>query len=402
MKRRISDLLDHYCDDTVEFSGDAPLSSERIKEITMSRITKKEKRGKRIVFRALVAAAVIASLTLTAFAAEEIFGAGDIFRSIFQKDLSEEQVQVVNELGQVFQEQTQTSQGTTVTLVAAYGDAYSLHLYLKAEAPEGVTLPDGILYTFHDANAIDYSAADHWQELAPGEDAPYDAIPRFVTIEPLADADPTDNKKNFHVTIMGQSGSEVRFNDGYAKYFNMTGIYQQVPDVDGDEDGYVLLAPGEFSFNVGLMHEVQTVELEVDGLTYGGHKTRTWTHDSACNDLCADKLTGETDPETGLPIHAESWDYQVTVKRLALSPLSADWECSYTCSDEWMSFGVAFQVVLKDGSTVEIASYGPGGGHGDGKSFGTTYFAEPIDLDQVDYILIGDPDIDSTCKVSLP
>lgn len=403
MKRRISDLMDGIGVPDMELESSTPLSPSRIKEITMSKISNNQKNSRRrIGFRFLIAAAVIATLALTAFAAEQIFGAGDIFRSILRNDLSDAQVEVVNALGTVFQEQTQTSQGTTVTMVAAYSDAYSLHLYLKAEAPEGVTLPDGILYTFYDENAIDYSEANHWQDLTPGEDAPYDAIPRFVTIEPLADADPTDNKKDFHVTIMGQSGSSVKFNDGYDKYFNMTGIYQQVPDVDGDEDGYVLLAPGEFSFNVGLANEIKTVELDVDGLTYGGHKTCTWTHDSACNDLCAEKLTGETDLATGLPVHSESWDYQVTVRRLVLSPLSADWECSFTCSDDRMSFGVDFRVVMKDGSVVETASYGAGGGYTDDASFGTTYFAEPIDLAQVDYILVGDPEINSTYQVYLP
>ena len=280
----------------------------------MSKIeNKQEKKGKRMAFRLLVIAAAISLITMTAFAAEEYFNVGEIIRGMFREDFSDSQAEVVNQLGGDFQPETQTSEGTTVTLAAAYGDAYTLHLYLQVEAPEDTVLPDGILYDFCDWNAIDFSAKDHWENLKPGENAPYDTISRSMDIEPLADDDPTDNKKDFHVTISGQPGTDCKFNDGYSKFFNMTGIYQQVLDVDGDEDGYVQLAPGNFSFDVGIVNEVESIQLDVDGLTYGGHKTRSWTHDSPCSPLCDEELTGETDPETGLPIHAEEWDYEVTV-----------------------------------------------------------------------------------------
>lgn len=73
MKRRISDLLDHYSDDTIAMKNSTPLSSDRIKELTMQKIDKKEKKGRRILPRIFVAAAIIATLTMTAFAAEEVF-----------------------------------------------------------------------------------------------------------------------------------------------------------------------------------------------------------------------------------------------------------------------------------------------------------------------------------------
>ena len=61
MKRNISDLMDHYRGELPELQMDTPLSSQRIKELTMGKITKSEKKGKRIVFRILVAAALIAT-----------------------------------------------------------------------------------------------------------------------------------------------------------------------------------------------------------------------------------------------------------------------------------------------------------------------------------------------------
>lgn len=418
MKRRISDLLEGIREDTVELNTQTPLSSNRIKELTMSKINseKKTHNTKRIAFRILVAAAAISLLTVTAFAAENVFGAGDWFRDILGNRLeedrktvqqeglditlpetvSQEQIDVVNELGQVFEETSIESEGTTMTLTAAYADANVIHLYFQAEAPEGTVLPDGILYQFYDYNAED------WNILELPQGAPYELSGYNVDVEALPDADPTDNRKDFHVTIYTQSGMEMQFNDGVSKLYHITGIYEQVVDMNGDEDGYVRLAPGSFTFDIGIANEAKVVELDVDGLTYGGHRTRTWTHDSACKEFCKENLTGQTDPDTGLPIHAESWDYTVTPKRLAISPLSADWACDYTCSDDRASFGLSFRVVMKDGSSPLLVD--GGGTYNDEKcmSSGTNYFSTPIDLDQVDYILIGDPEINSTHKVYLP
>lgn len=418
MKRRISDLLEGIREDTVELNTQTPLSSNRIKELTMSKINseKKTHNTKRIAFRILVAAAAISLLTVTAFAAENVFGAGDWFRDILGNRLeedrktvqqeglditlpetvSQEQIDVVNELGQVFEETSIESEGTTMTLTAAYADANVIHLYFQAEAPEGTVLPDGILYQFYDYNAED------WNILELPQGAPYELSGYNVEVEALPDADPTDNRKDFHVTIYTQSGMEMQFNDGVSKLYHITGIYEQVVDMNGDEDGYVRLAPGSFTFDIGIANEAKVVELDVDGLTYGGHRTRTWTHDSPCKEFCKENLTGQTDPDTGLPIHAESWDYTVTPKRLAISPLSADWACDYTCSDDRASFGLSFRVVMKDGSSPLLVD--GGGSYNDEKcmSSGTNYFSTPIDLSQVDYILIGDPEINSTHKVYLP
>ena len=402
MKRKISEMLDDYRDDSVQLQLSAPLSSQRIKELTMNKV-KKTHNVRRFGVRLLVAAAIVSALTMTAFAAERIFNAGDIIRDLFREELTDSQAQVMNELGGTFQPESQTSQGTTVTLAAAYGDAYMLHLYFQVEAPEGTVLPDGIFYEFCDRNAtIDYSDPEHWADLKPGEDAPYKTIGRTIDIEPLPDENPQDNEKNFHVTVHGQSGTECKFNDGYSKFFNMTGIYEQVPNVDGDEDGYVLLAPGEFSFNVGMANQLQILELDVEGLHYGGHKVRTWTHDSPCGGFCDGELTGETDPATGLPIHQEEYDYQITVKSLTISPLGAQWTVAYESDDANRSFGLGFRVILKDGTAVEYMRAGLGDYFSDTESTGISYFKDPVELSEIDYVLIGDEELGQTFKVYLP
>lgn len=420
MKRRISDMLDDLPAENIDLKQSTALSSQRIKELTMSKIEQKtEKKSRRIGFRILVAAAAISMLTMTAFAAEEIFGAGDFFRSIlgtqlqesreyadkndlnvtYAETVSEGQIEVVDQLGRVFEEQSFTDQGTTVTMTSAYADENIVHIHLKVEAPEGTVLPDDIIYQFCDWNAVHGDEGNGYRMFTVAEDAPYDSI-GFTSdcVKVLPDSDPTDNKKEFLVTLTNGFSENVKFNDGYSKYLHIDGIYRQVVNVNDDEDGFTLIAPGSFTFDFGMVNEAEAVTLDVKGLTYGGDKSRTWTHDSPCDPLCEENLTGETDPDTGLPVHTDSWSYTVTAKELVLSPLSARWECSYECDDPNLGFNLGFAVVLKDGTTVPKLHIG-GGWDGDGKSGGTTYFAVPIDLEQVDHILLGDPEIDSTHKV---
>ena len=420
MKRNISDLMDHYRGELPELQMDTPLSSQRIKELTMGKITKSEKKGKRIVFRILVAAALIATLTMTAFASEDWFDAGSWFREVLnlqmEKDqeiageigvaisegqVSEGTITIVNQLAQGFRPQTQTDQGTTVTLQAAYGGDYMLHLLFHVEAPEGTVLPDDILYDFCDHNAIDYSRDDYFRMLYPGVEAPYKYISHSMEINVLPDADPTDHCKDFHVKISGQKGDKCRFNDGQTKYFQISGIYQQVVNANQDEDGYELLAPGNFRFDVGLSGELEEIELkEAEGFTYGGEKTRTWTHDSPCLPPCEENLTGETDPENGLPIHTESYNYEVEVVDISISPMGVDWEVKYTCDDWTKAFGLSFQVVMKDGR-IPVTTVGSASDNGK-KMAGITYFTVPIDLAEVDYIRIGDEELGQTMILHLP
>ena len=417
MKRSISELLNDYVEKEVELTAETPLSSERIRELTMNQIREKDRKPRRTGFRVLIAAALIAALTLSVMAAEEFFNTGDWFRDILNRNLlddrdyvqekdlsiretvSEGQIEVINKLGGSFQPQSYTSGGTTMTLAAAYGDAHVIRLYFQVEAPHGTVLPDGILYEFNDRQR-DYDDDGHGDLITLGEDAPYKKAGQFMDIEPLPDADPMDNKKEFYVSIICQSGLGMAFNDGVTKYLHINGIYEQVVDANGDEDAYVLLAPADFAFDIGLVNEARTVELDVEGMTYGGYQVKTWTHDSPCLALCEADLTGETDPETGLPVHMEDWEYEVTVKRLSISELSADWACEWTCNREYMTFGVTFQVVMKDGTTVLTAP--ADSSIRENTSEGTVLFGVPIDLDEVDYILIGDPEVGTPTKVYLP
>ena len=56
MTKRISDLLDTYSDPNIELQIKTPLSSERIKVLTMKKITKTAKTSPRSLRRVLIAA----------------------------------------------------------------------------------------------------------------------------------------------------------------------------------------------------------------------------------------------------------------------------------------------------------------------------------------------------------
>ena len=68
MKKRISDMMDCIEHADVELNQETPLSSQRIKELTMNKITRKKNMSGRRLFRVLAAAAVIVTLTVTVFA----------------------------------------------------------------------------------------------------------------------------------------------------------------------------------------------------------------------------------------------------------------------------------------------------------------------------------------------
>ena len=323
---------------------------------------------------------------MTGFAAENIL-TGDWFREPMNQRLAEEkqerqeiglednlqetisegQVAILNELGKDFQPQTYTKDGTTITMTAAYGYEYIMCMYFKVQAPEGTVLPDDILYQCfsHD------DTAEGFIPLTVDPGAPYESMGHSVEFNALPDEDPTDNEKDFYALIQAQPGMESTFSDGYGKHFHMTGIYQQVVDKYGDEDSSYRHG---ISFATAPAIDIPWVELDVAGMTYGGHKVRNWKHDSHCLDPCQEYLTGETDPETGLPIHSESWDYSVTPKTLRISPYAVEAIAESESSDDRVEPGFDYQVIMKDGTNPLMI--------GD-------VFLISIDLDQVDYILIG-------------
>jgi len=73
MKRNISDILDAYEDSSVVLEQDTPLSSQRIKELTMSKM-KVRRNVRHLGVRLIAVAAIISLLAVTAFGAESAVG----------------------------------------------------------------------------------------------------------------------------------------------------------------------------------------------------------------------------------------------------------------------------------------------------------------------------------------
>lgn len=141
MKKRISDMMDcmEYAD--LELNQETPLSSQRIKELTMNKITNNRNK-RRTGYRVLVAAAVIVALTATVLAAGNISG---WFRQYFEKQtdvpLTPEQIEFIEENEQ-FVEDKQEQNGWTVELKSAIGSGRITYITLGITAPEDVNLTD--------------------------------------------------------------------------------------------------------------------------------------------------------------------------------------------------------------------------------------------------------------------
>lgn len=404
---------------------ETPLSPSRIKELTMSRITKTPR--SRVRFRVLLAA-IIAMLAVTAVAAENL-RTSQWFQGVLNQELqkekeyvekndldytvqetvSQEQMDILDTLGESFQPQTVTSGGATMTLTAGYGDESVMHLYLQVTAPEGTVLPDGIWYEFYDFNndvKYDENHDPVWLPVMMKEGAPYNRIYNHtIDMEPLPDDDPTDNKKDFHIILRGGSPYVMRncgvkdpvlpaFNDGVPKTFNCTGLYEQVLDVNRDEDGFVPFFTGDFSFDITYSSKLEKKEVNMTGMGYCGHVKYNWTHPEGIDhyDGC------EPYDENG--VHTTEYDYSVAPTYFAITPMSVDYAFKYTCTDKRVLQDLDFKVVMKDGTNPMIEIDAPANSEKEG--FNTSVFHTPIDLSQVDYILIGNPEYGTTHKVFLP
>ncbi len=405
MKHNISDLVDALSIQDVELENLSPLSSRRIKEITMNKVNKRHTRRASLGRKVLIAAAIIATMAITVLAATGAVanskGAGNWFRR--EKNLSDSQVELVNELGSSFKPQTYTDQGTTIEATAAYADEYVLFLYLSVTAPEGTVLPDGIEYDLYDNNATDHSNPNGFRPSFLGGNAPYRASYNFLDVMALPDDNPEDNKKDFVVQLSCLSSTPTRFNDGYTKFLSVKGIYAHVMSDTSQEDWYELIAPCDLQIDITIKNEPKTVALDVAGVHYGGQKCRTWTHDGPCvSGQCEKYHTGETDPENGLPIHKETWDYTTTVNSVTISPTTISYELNFTCSDPNREIGLSYRIVMKDGTVVKSNTFIPSWTREGNTVQAISAFEAPIDLNEVDYIQIGDSELGQSYKYYLP
>lgn len=353
MKRKISDLLDDYPAELTEFIdlyNDTPLSQSRIKEITMSKITNKKQKVHRNIVRIAVIAASMAIFSVSAFAVSYILGVGESFQSFFAKNgnsLTSKQLEVMDNVGRTF-EQSVTSNGTTVTPIAALADENVYYLKLRIEAPDSVVLPDYSdeegYYQLFGPNAdesLDLNL-DSYQD--PGYDCEF---------EWLKDDNPADNVKEAVIIFHAMPGTDLKFNDSVSKQLTIRGLWLQSPDKE-----YTQILSGEFNFDIGLHYDDQTVSLDCNGLVWQDEMQST-----------------------------------ITLTDLKISPLSLSYqyEVAESYDNDSVDPGVGpCEICFTDGTVekLEVAYSSNGSGY--------SLFDEPLDLTQVDCVKYGDKKI-SVC-----
>ena len=270
MEYNIYDLMDDVRDDTVTPApGCDEAALRRIKELTMKKIENQQggrptvKKTRRVARGLLIAAIVAVMCTATVAAAK--LGVADSFKGYFG-DLTAEQKQLMEEMGTTDM-QPVTSNGTTITPLAVYGDAYNYYIRLLVQAPEGAVLriPDsqtegvylklvgteenGILETSdYDFGGVGYSV--EWEDSTPGDNTLEGVV--YMGSQMLSD----DAAQRVGETRM-------RFDDGQPKWLHITRFVLGV----GDEYTETVLE-GDWRFALpDLSAQGAPIEVDASGLT---------------------------------------------------------------------------------------------------------------------------------------
>ena len=363
MEYNIYDLMDDVRDDTVTPApGCDEAALRRIKELTMKKIENQQggrpavkKTGR--VARGLLIAAIVAVMCTATVAAAKL-GVADSFKGYFG-DLTAEQKQLMEEMGTTDM-QPVPSNGTTITPLAVYGDAYNYYIRLMVQAPEGTVLriPDyqtegvylklvgteesGILETVdYDFNGVGYSV--EWEDSIPGDNT----LEGVVYLERQVLSDDASQR-------VGESG--LRFDDGQPKWLHITRFVMGV----GDEYTETVLE-GDWRFALPDL-SVQAAPIEVD----------------------ASGLTVES-TQPGRMIYLDTFRISSTYIQVKYDSDSIDDFDAPPCEPEG-----GWALVLDDGTEVALGSEDPQGG-GWNNSHVDIYFrfAAPIDVSRVNHIRFG-------------
>lgn len=372
MKRNISDLLDYLPAEDLTFSNTSLLSGRRIRENTMKRLGLKKMRLVRQLHRVAVIAAVLLSLMVTACAADTVLNEGNFFGGFFGNNLSQKQVEVLNNIGRNYDEadsafeEKLTSNGATITPISAVCDGRICYLYLRLDAPEGVVLrdlPENRRYSF----SGDFERME--VEFA------YDSYTvESVEVLPLPDENNADNVKEFVLEIYGS----------WPMGFNGNNVKLKIPGlwIKGTNESRVWskLFSSDFQFDLTIKHDDCRVDLE----------------------------------DVGLSIYHEEYDFTVNLERVIITPLRM--EIHYTATlpedEDILPDGGYAQIVMKDGTRL---TYGDQSNVSDGADVGYQrlskaeefyglnlsnvvreanldqtdrfWFTEPLVLEDIDYII---------------
>lgn len=377
MKRNISDLLDRYPAEDMELGGNIPYSPTRIKEITMKNIHTETKTSKKHFkpARLLIAVAVTAALSVSALAAGRLWG-GELFGDVFAQgdsSLTPGQIETIDRLVQTFEGKdgampaAVADNGASITPLAALADENIYYLRLRVEAPEGTVLPDldwdrdNAIYQLFGPEGEDDLTLELSQGAYPADSFGYDS-----EFSVLPDSEPDDNIKEFVLQFTNRSDNGIALNDGVSKLLTIHGLWTQ----DSDK-GYTPIFTGEFTFDIGLNFQSQSVSVDAGGLTWS---TRA-----------VDEFRNKV------------YDVTNTVKEMSLSPLSLSYCYTTTLPSDnnWVGAGLGpVEIILKNGTVISTlhgcdTDIGALISGGERELEGFRVFDQPLDLSQVDYVQYG-------------
>ena len=367
MEYNIYDLMDEFADENIALSPCGTADLRRIEELTMKKIeeqtpARRTKRTVRRVTRTVLVAAIVAALCGVTVVAAKL-GVADSFKGYFG-DLTAEQKQVMEELGTTDM-QPVTSNGTTITPLAAICDENNYYLRLRIEAPEGTELnlpkeDEGYLQLWNPETAGDFFARDDYDYDGCSFDCTWsDAVPGDNVLEvvmQIAGQSCDTRTKTYLENLLGRDYTVMSFTDGRPKQLNIHGIWMQTNNQDLP---YEIVLEGDWSFEIGLNAKAApTVYVDASG-----------------------RATESTWPEAG---------HTLTLEYFRISPLGMVSEYGHDYDENMEGYGIEnCALVMKDGSTLEM---GTGGVSMTGRDFVMLNyrFDAPIDVTQVDHIVFGD------------
>ena len=149
MTKLISDLLDTYSNPNIELNNKTPLSSERIKDLTMNKIHVEPKyKNTHFIRRLFIAVAILSVFVVTVFAAGN---AAEWFKNFFEmrseKTLTDDQLAFIDNNAMTVA-QGKTINGYTVMLDSYLNDGSTLYAKIRIQAPENKYLPKGAFYMY--------------------------------------------------------------------------------------------------------------------------------------------------------------------------------------------------------------------------------------------------------------
>lgn len=367
MEYNIYDLMDEFADEDIELSPYNAADLRRIEELTMKKIEEQQgrrpaaKKAGRIARALLVAAVVTALCTATVVAAK--LGVADSFKGYFG-DLTAEQKQVMEALGTT-DLQPVTSNGTTITPLAAICDENNYYLRLRIEAPEGTELytyqeGEGNMQPWNYAEGHDFITSEgydipgvscnfDWFDETPGDNVVEVVVKlrsSYLTTRDIAELKETE----------GEDFTVLSFTDGKSKQLRFHNIWWKPWNTDLP---YEVLLEGDWSFEIGRNAKPSpTVYVDASG-----------------------RATESTWPEP---------DHTLTLEYFRISPLGMVGEYGHDYDENMEGYGIENCALgMKDGSTLEM---GTGGVSMTGRDFVMLNyrFDAPIDVTQVDHIVFGD------------